>query len=356
MPRAITLKHRAAGLLAVLVALVAAPTLNVRVASAAATAVRAEASSSTTARAKVLRYWTTARLRHAVALDAPGAQTPFSTPTAATSDRGTPTAVAPSGVAFDSLARLSAQVGETKTLRGLVSGTRSMWTAPMTDMPARTFGKVFFTDPGDGQDYVCSGTVINAENKSVVWTAGHCVHEGVASTGRWMKNWLFVPGYQDGYAPFGAWTSRELWTTSNWFRYESLRYDMGAAILQPLNGRRIADVVGGEGIAFNQPLSQAYMAFGYPAEEPFDGEHLFLCQSPYGGSDLPGRTVGPATIRIACDMTGGSSGGGWLGSFNGTWGYVVSVNSYGKTNESGTMYGPYMGNTAASLFNKIRYR
>jgi hypothetical protein len=355
MPRTLTLTKRAGSLLAVLVVLAAALTLNVRVASAAASPVRSE-SSSATAQAKVLRYWTKARLRHAVPVDGAGSRTPFSTPSFAATDRGKPTSVAPSGVVFDSLARLAGKIGETRLLRGTVSGTRSMWTAPMTDMPARTFGKVFFTDPGDGNDYVCSGTVINAENKSVVWTAGHCVHEGTGATGRWMQNWVFVPAYQDGTAPYGAWTRRELWTTTNWVKYESPRYDLGAAVLQSLNGQRIADVVGGEGIAFSQPLGQAYMSFGYPAEAPFDGEHLFLCQSPYGGPDYPGRTAGPATIRIACDMTGGSSGGGWLAGFNGTWGYVVSVNSYGKTNETGTMYGPYMGNTAKSLFDKIRNR
>jgi hypothetical protein len=61
-------------------------------------------------------------------------------------------------VAFDSLARLAAKVGETVPLRGTVSGTRSMWTAPMTEMPARTFGKVFFTDPGDGKSSAARGS------------------------------------------------------------------------------------------------------------------------------------------------------------------------------------------------------
>ncbi|MCH9045865.1 MAG: hypothetical protein IIA40_07135, partial [SAR324 cluster bacterium] len=41
--------------------------------------------------------------------------------------------------------------------------------------PYKLVGKVFFTIPGLG-DFVCSGSVVNAPNNSLVWTAGHCVY------------------------------------------------------------------------------------------------------------------------------------------------------------------------------------
>ena len=44
-------------------------------------------------------------------------------------------------------------------------------------------------------DYVCSGTALLSGNKSVVWTAGHCVNEG---PGDFATNWEFVPAYKDG--------------------------------------------------------------------------------------------------------------------------------------------------------------
>jgi hypothetical protein len=67
---------------------------------------------------------------------------------------------------------------------------------PYTSFPIRTNGKVFFTD--DGLNYVCSGTALLSGNKSVVWTAGHCVHDGASN---FHTNWAFVPGYADGSSP-----------------------------------------------------------------------------------------------------------------------------------------------------------
>ncbi len=60
-------------------------------------------------------------------------------------------------------------------------------------------GKVFFTD--NGVNYVCSGSAITGTNESVVWTAGHCVYEG---PGGFFTNFMFVPAYRDGAAPYGA--------------------------------------------------------------------------------------------------------------------------------------------------------
>ncbi len=56
-------------------------------------------------------------------------------------------------------------------------------------------GKVFFTIPSgpEAGDYVCSRTALNSRNRSVVWTAGHCVFD---TDGRvFATNWVFVPGF-----------------------------------------------------------------------------------------------------------------------------------------------------------------
>src|ERR1044072_4706780 len=71
---------------------------------------------------------------------------------------------------------------------------------PYTSQPTSTNGKVFFTE--GGLNYVCSGTALLSGNKSVVWTAGHCVNDGA---GTFVTNWAFVPAYADGSAPDGTW-------------------------------------------------------------------------------------------------------------------------------------------------------
>jgi hypothetical protein len=176
-------------------------------------------------------------------------------------------------------------------------------TTPYTQAPTSTHGKVFFTLGGN--DYVCSGTALLSGNKSVVWTAGHCVNEG---PGTFATNWQFVPAYKDGSAPLGAYVAENLFTTSAWGNSGDFSYDLGAAVVGPAGGTALTDRVGGRGIAFNYDRNQNYVSYGYPAAPPFTGERLWTCTSPLQTSD---SSASPATMGIGCDMTGGSSGGGW---------------------------------------------
>ena len=107
--------------------------------------------------------------------------------------------------------------------------------------------------------------------------------------------------------------------------------------------------MGGQGIAFNQPRPQEYVSGGYPADYPFDGKTLYVCDAPLGGND---RSASPPTIAIGCDMTGGSSGGGWIVNMKDGLGTLVSVNSYGYFSQPDAMYGPYQGNAAERLYDQ----
>ncbi len=78
--------------------------------------------------------------------------------------------------------------------------------------PNRTVGKLFFSNSA-GSTFVCSASVVNSENKDLVWTAGHCVSDG---RGTFYRNWQFVPAYRSGSASFGVWTPRRVSTTSEW--------------------------------------------------------------------------------------------------------------------------------------------
>ena len=209
---------------------------------------------------------------------------------------------------------------------------------PYTSAPTRTNGKVFFSD--GGSNYVCSGTAVLSGNKSTVWTAGHCVHDGASG---FHTNWSFVPAYADGSAPYGEWTARNLLTTSGWANGGDFSYDNGAAVVNT-NGSALTDVVGGRNIAFNTARSQNYASHGYPAAPPFNGQRLWVCNSPLVYDDT---SANPPTMGIDCDMTGGSSGGGWIAG-----GSVVSVNSYGYTTLPNVMFGPYQGSVAQSLYTQ----
>jgi hypothetical protein len=221
------------------------------------------------------------------------------------------------------------------------------WTnaAPMS----YTNGKVFFTD--DGSNYVCSGTAVQSGNDSVVWTAGHCVHDG---PGSFHYNWTFVPGYHNGSRPKGTWVAEYLYTSSGWADSGEFGYDFGAARVYPNGTATMNATIGAErpvatdaGAASAQ-LTSRRDSFGYPAAGKFNGQTLRYCDSYVSRTD---SNSSPATMGMPCDMTGGSSGGGWiddqLGSL--TRDKLVSVNSYGYGSLRNVMFGPVLGAEAAAV-------
>lgn len=221
---------------------------------------------------------------------------------------------------------------------------------------ARTQGKVFFTK--DGGNYVCSGTVVNSEGKDSVWSAGHCVHGGKG--GSWASNWTFVPAYDDDLVnprPYGTWSAASLSSRTAWTNNSDFSQDMGVATMNTnLGGWHIVDYFGGQGFTVNKGKSGVYeYAFGYPAESPFDGGNLYRCQ----GSTSPewdAWIFWSQTVKIPCDMTRGSSGGGWLNGYDGNWGYLNGVNSrIDKIAGPTIMLSPYFDDDAWSLYNYTRY-
>ncbi len=225
-------------------------------------------------------------------------------------------------------------------------------------VPHRSHGKVFFTLGGQG--YVCSGTALKAPAENVVWTAGHCVYgsTGLLQEG-FAKNFEFVPAYRKGKAPFGEWPMLPggLQATARWKQSSEgclpaancgdVAHDFGAANVATLGGRTLQDRVGGRGIQFNGSRERTYKAVGYPQAAPFDGQKMFACRSAYKGPDSDQGS--PPPMRITCDMTGGSSGGGWISG-----GKVTSVVSYGYGDEPNNLYGPYQGASAQDLFNQVK--
>jgi hypothetical protein len=135
--------------------------------------------------------------------------------------------------------------------------------------------------------------------------------------------------------------------TPQWVASEDINYDVGAAVVNQLNGQSLTDVVGGQGVAFNQARAQAMYAFGWPAAAPYDGSRMIYCSGNTFNAFLSNG------IGMTCNMTGGSSGGPWFVRFNeaaGT-GTVNSVNSYKINFFPNWMFGPYFGTDAQNLYN-----
>ncbi|TDC91221.1 peptidase [Nonomuraea deserti] len=284
------------------------------------------AADSASERRQVLTYWTERRMEAAPPLDAPGPEA-GAKKTMAEPAEGTPWTAPPSGASKNGVALQAARS----------SGT------PWTNGGAvvKTTGRVFFTT--QGRNASCSGSAVTSANKSVVLTAGHCVK----MNGAFHTNWVFVPGYDNGKRPFGTWAATRLLTTPQWNAREDINFDIAAAVVAPLQGKTLVDVVGGQGVAFNQPRRQQMYAFGYPAAAPYDGSKLIHCS---------GRTFDDFAMSkdhgLTCNMTGGSSGGPWMLNFNESTGLGTqnSVNSFKYNFAPNWMFGPYFGNEAQAVY------
>ncbi|WP_328296521.1 peptidase [Streptomyces sp. NBC_00435] len=209
----------------------------------------------------------------------------------------------------------------------------------------RTSGRVFFTF--QGRTASCSGDSVTSQNGSTVITAGHCVKY----QGRWHTDWVFVPAYDNGSAPYGQWRATRTFSTDQWVANEDIDYDVGLAVVAPLNGRKLSSVVGAQGVLFNGGYDKATYAFGFPAAAPYDGTRLIHC-----GGDSGRDLLLSNDHSLGCDMTGGSSGGPWFQNFDeatGT-GLQVSVNSFGYAFLPNRMFGPYFGPEAKAAYDKAQ--
>ncbi|UFR06297.1 peptidase [Streptomyces sp. Go40/10] len=320
-------RHRtAAGILLAVGALFAGGLVQAGAAGAAPSAPAAAArTASAAAQHRARAFWTAERMRGATPLDlllSGKAAEHLKSP----GRHGPSTTVAPTRPSLASFP----QAGGPWTGGGAVTATS---------------GRVFFTF--QGRTASCTGNAVTSQNSSTVLTAGHCVKY----QGSWHTNWVFVPGYDNGNAPYGQWTAATTLTTPQWEASEDINYDVGAAVVSPVNGRTLTSVVGAQGIQFNGGYTKPMYSFGFPAASPYDGTKLVYCSGTSSKDFLFSQDHG-----LGCNMTGGSSGGPWFTGFteaSGT-GLQVSVNSFGYTFLPNRMFGPYFGDVVKALYDKAQ--
>ncbi|MDT0448458.1 trypsin-like serine peptidase [Streptomyces hesseae] len=287
-----------------------------------------------TAQRDAVAFWTPERMRSATPLDLPadapdGLAAPAARP--APEPRGTVSTVAPTAPSTPT--GPSARVKSFPQAGGPWTGGGAV---------VHTIGRVFFTF--QNRTAACSGDAVTSKNGSVVLTAGHCVKY----QGSWHTNWVFVPGYHDGQSPYGTWAAAKTLSTPQWTASEDMNNDIGAAVVGPVDGKRLTDVVGGQGLEFNGGYNKDMYAFGFPAASPYDGSKLIHCSGASSKDFLLTQDHG-----LGCNMTGGSSGGPWFTSFDESTGAGLqsSVNSFGYTFLPNTMFGPYFGDEAKNLYD-----
>lgn len=238
-------------------------------------------------------------------------------------------------------------------------------------------GKLLFDGPEGSM--VCSATVVkdpaHPGKSNLVWTAGHCVHAG--KEGGWYRNIAFVPGYNDSgmelseletaskeeIAPYGVWWSDWASTSDQWISQgaasggQGAPYDFAVLHVTPetgASGTSLEETVGSAlAVDFDAPAVSgipSLTATGYPAAPPYDGQKALQCE------DTPGRPSvfqdQPTMYRIGCSMTGGASGGGWVGEGADGEPALFSNTSIGPVS-AGWLAGPHLGDEARAVYEEV---
>lgn len=227
--------------------------------------------------------------------------------------------------------------------------------------PYRTVGKLFFSI--NGVPYLCSASVIQSR---VVATAGHCVHSGNLATG-FYSDFVFVPAYRDGTAPFKAWNWRFVTTTYTWATgndevpnaadYAMIEFDD-----QPVTtggaGVKLGNVTGWLGWQTNSLIPNHTSKLGYPC-------NLDACQKMQNVTSNSFQATEPNNVEYGSDARGGSSGGPWVQNFQllqagGGTGIrtgsnrVVGITSYGYVSEEPKVQGAsILDGRWVQLFNTV---
>jgi hypothetical protein len=208
------------------------------------------------------------------------------------------------------------------------------------DVPPYSFNGRVFIRRGNLSGY-CSGTAIDSPTRQLVLTAGHCLNSGREDGEKsvWSDYLEFVPAYNGGVAPFGAFVARrgKVRAPQQWTNHGNPDFDLGAFLTLPNSeGVDVADAVGGGAtIVTNLSRHQIFRTFGYPGESRF----MQRCSSPYIGDDLVSNPFpGPPTLGVRCHWAPGASGGGWLIG-DGT--QINGINTYLHLNNKSHTFGPY---------------
>jgi hypothetical protein len=244
---------------------------------------------------------------------------------------------------------------------GNVAG--ASWTTGGPILPRS--GRVYFTMGGG--NWICSGSVVDDAARpgySLVLTAGHCAID--ETNGEFASFWMFIPAFDTNPtytcpdSRYGCWTAVGLavhnkFATAGSFNTQAVTNDWALAVVGPggkSGSTQLDDLVGSYPIGFSGvSTGNKLYAFGYPAASPYGGNDLVYCAGNVG-QDFG---TGNQTWGLACNMTGGSSGGPWLSGFveaTGS-GTLSSVNSY-KYGSTAFMYGPKFNSRTQATYNAAR--
>jgi V8-like Glu-specific endopeptidase len=309
-----------------------------------------------------IAYWTPARMRSAKVVDTLVARAPqTSSPVAKPSGKAAKVAGGlPAGVSAPRGGHASATSKAGPDTFSYPYPYDSFSVLPTTNYkkyPWEVNGAIFFTN--DGGNYLCSGTSVasssGSSDENEVWTAGHCT-SNTDGTHLFDSSAIFIPAYNGAlslFDPKGEFVVSNLETTSAWLNNGDFSEDVGAMIVGTSTKaphKTLGNAVGWDGFAWNQPVSEQFVTFGYPAASPYNGESMIEDIGATAVSDTGIGGAGSPPTGIGSPLTGGSSGGAWNIDWSDTGpGYINGHNDYKYSDQPLAMYSPYQDTLANTV-------
>jgi V8-like Glu-specific endopeptidase len=194
--------------------------------------------------------------------------------------------------------------------------------------------------------HVCTASVVRSSGHNVIMTAAHCMEGG--SSG---KGYTFVPGYHDGHAPHGVWTTTAAFASPKWIKHDGdTRRDFAflTVAARTINGRRqkLQDVVGGNRLGLGPTANETVRQTGYPLGvfgKPITCvSHVYFHQG-YPASNCHG-------------FADGTSGGPWVaghGRASTVVGLISGLHQGGCT--PATSYSSPLGKPAMAALNRAEH-
>jgi V8-like Glu-specific endopeptidase len=225
--------------------------------------------------------------------------------------------------------------GFARAVRHLSAPTRNG--QPFSGEPA--VGALFTTSSGQLGQHFCTASVVDSPAGDLVLTAAHCV-TGTPGTID------FVPGYDNGSAPYGVWTVTKVYVDRAW--RSSASQDDDFAFLRVRNSDSsipVEDETGAEKLVTGTPAArQLVQVIGYPdtANQPI------TCQSSL-------REPMDDQLEFDCGAyTDGTSGGPFLSQVNPSTGQGQVIGVIGGYEQGGNTpqvsYSAVLGSNAAALY------
>lgn len=191
---------------------------------------------------------------------------------------------------------------------------------------------------GSGNHY-CSGSVVQSPHGDVVMTAAHCI----SGNG---TNDVFVPGYDDGRAPYGRWRVVAAYAAPPWRSAQDPQDDVAFLVVAPqrIGGRmlQIQQVTGGYLLSTAPNTDARVTVVAYAAGK--DDAPLRCAPWVYWHQGFP---------AFACaGYPGGTSGGPWLtvapGRTDTVDGIIAGLHQGGCRTE--VSYSPAFGATVRAVY------